>query len=152
MFFQLNDATGADPFTLGSKPFLVLGGSENTTLTLTNPTYTTTVTATPTHRVSTPAGGLSQAGKVGVGIGIPFAVLCLGLFGWLIFRRMARSRARTSTSNTDGYSAQYQRPELKSATKQNNWNTVPPYAGGQPAFVTPYEVHGEDVRSEMPGK
>jgi hypothetical protein len=150
MFFQLNDATGADSFTLDSREFLVLGGIQNTTSTSPNPTLATTVTASSTHTSSaspgSPAKGLSQAGKVGVGIGVPFAVISLGLLAFLILKLKSRK------GNTDGFGMNQQRSELESATKQSYRNTVSSYGGGQTTLVAPYEVHGGEVRSEMPEK
>ncbi|KAF8855409.1 hypothetical protein BDZ45DRAFT_676180 [Acephala macrosclerotiorum] len=46
MFFQLNDATGVDSFTLDSRAFLVLGSGQN--ITLTNPTSSTTASVNVT--------------------------------------------------------------------------------------------------------
>jgi hypothetical protein len=155
MFFQLNDATGADTFTLDSRAFLVLGSSENSSATNTPPSPTptpspTSSTATSTHTTSSstvsaspapPAHGLSQAGKVGVGIGIPFVVLCLGLLAFIAFQ------LRRKNSNIGGSGIPEYRSELENSQGQRN--TMLSYRSGQTEPVLPY---GQGPRQELPEK
>ncbi len=93
-----------------------------------------------------PARGLSQAGKVGVGIGIPFAVLCLGLLAFIIFK------LRTRKDNTGGSGINEYRSELENAASQSHQNTVMPYGSGQTAPTPSYGSYGQGPRQELPEK
>jgi hypothetical protein len=153
MFFQLNDATGADTFTLDSRAFLVLGSSENSTATNTPPSPTSS-TASSTHTTSSstvsaspapPAHGLSQAGKVGVGIGIPFVVLCLCFLAFIAFQLRRKKHGNVGGSGITEY-----RSELENAQAQRN--TMLSYRSGQTEPVLPYGSYGQGPRQELPEK
>jgi hypothetical protein len=160
IFFQLNDATGADSFTLDSRAFLVLGTSENSTATNTPPSPTPTPSATSSTAISThttssstvsaspapPAHGLSQAEKVGVGIGIPFVVFCLGLLAFIAFQL----RRKKKNGNVGGSGITEYRSELENAHAQRN--TMLSYRSGQTESVLPYGGHGQGPRQELPEK
>jgi hypothetical protein len=117
MFFQLNDATGGDSFTLDSRAFLVLGSNPNVTSTgIVSPSTpsvhsTSEISSTAAHTNIIPAPhGFSQAGKVGVGIGVPFAVICLSVIGFLIFKLRKRKDNKGESGGME------RRPELEHVT------------------------------------
>ena len=146
MFFQLNDATGADTFSLDSRAFLVVGGQSRIS---TSPTYTTTAIVTATHTISvsgTAQKGLSQAGKVSLGLGIPFALLCLGLLAAIIFILRTRKRGTLSSSTLPSGTVQ-QRSELESQR-----NTFSSYGHGQAANLPYYGIRSPELGAELPEK
>jgi hypothetical protein len=158
MFFQLNDATGKDSFTLDSRAFLVLGSNQN--ITSANPTFSTnptsstmtsvnvipTTTIPPSASPAPPPQGLSQAGQVAVGIGVPFSVLCLGLLAFFIFKL----RTKKDTGGGSGIN-EYRsgggsgiieyRSELENAAGRTYQDTVMSYGN-----------YGQGPRQELQGK
>jgi hypothetical protein len=103
MVFQLNDANGADGFTLDSRGFLVLAQNSTSASPSTSPTASST--ASPPAQSPAPSGGsgLSTAAKVGIGVGVPLAVL-LGIILFVIGMCLGRRRKgkQDMTGNATG--------------------------------------------------
>jgi hypothetical protein len=109
--FQMNDATGADPFTLDSRGFYIATSANFTVMpstsllllsttasestggpTLTTPPSTSSLPPSTTASTST-VGGLDTSAKVGIGLGIPLAVIAgvsAALLCVFIYRRRTR--------------------------------------------------------------
>jgi hypothetical protein len=82
-FFQLDDATGADNYTLGSPGF-----------------YIQSSTVSPTTSYS---GGLDTGAKIAVGLGIPLALITgiTSTLAWVYFYRRANKRRLKRQSALD---------------------------------------------------
>jgi hypothetical protein len=78
--------------------------------------------------------------KVGIGLGIPFALLCLSLLAALIF--ILRTRSDTQVSSTLAPGTNQQRSELESHRNTDY---------GQAAIVPPYG-HSPELGAELPEK
>jgi len=113
----------------------------SSTATSTHTTSSSTVSASP----APPAHGLSQTGKVGVGIGIPFAVLCLGLLALTAFQVKRKKNGNVGGSGITEY-----RSELENTQAQRN--TMLSYGSGQTEPVLPYGSHGQGPMQELPEK
>jgi hypothetical protein len=124
MFFQLNEA-GGDPATIESPSFLVLGGSQNS--------------SESAKAVST-RHGLSQAQKVGLGIGVPFAVVCLGALGGLGF--VSWKRRKGVRTKDVGVKREQQRPELEGGVARSGGNLMEPRSTSS----------RQGIRTELPEK
>lgn len=104
MVFQLNDANGADGFTLDSRGFLVLAvnatevpqSTPSTTVPSTLQTSRSSTTSSSASSglptASPPAGsGLSTAAKVNIGLGVPLIVV-LGMVIVLLIMLLRRGK------------------------------------------------------------
>ncbi|KUJ21984.1 uncharacterized protein LY89DRAFT_778329 [Mollisia scopiformis] len=122
--------------------------SDSTLFTSGPPTTSSTPTTPPTNTATVPPpnptypSGLSSGAKIGIGIGIPLALLIFGIVGFVCFRRF-RVRRRVESAQPEQQDAFMPNPELQQAFMPK------PELHGEPAPRAPAQelaVYSDDER------
>jgi hypothetical protein len=128
-FFQLNDATGADNYTLASPAFYIQSPSSSTSL-----------SSAPAGPTANSQAGLDIAAKIGIGVGIPVALI-IGVtvtLAWIYLGRRIKRKRLEAHRNRDG----------QQNTSEGQRHTM------MSTGIVPIEMDGvcKAQRSELPGK
>ncbi|KAL1971373.1 hypothetical protein VTN77DRAFT_325 [Rasamsonia byssochlamydoides] len=146
-YFNLTKAAGAEASTTtsGTSVASTTSPTNATASTVLPASTTTTTSATSSPTVSSTSGGLDTGTKVGIGIGIPLAVIAGCLAGFFLFRHYARKENNAPPpASAAPYVLTPSSHELKITSMGPQWPV--------PSTASASDIRGEEHTSpvEMP--